>query len=496
MDVSDRARFYDELYCKVTEGYDTPLNLRSAATRFKKAVDVMGMLSYNSMTYWFNGRSYVPLFYRELRSGVSECFDRAEVYARIKLIDDVVRLCKLRMDARSIDAMPWQYISAKNGIIDLDAPTPRLIPHTKEIFITRYFDYDYDKDAGCPLWKAFLDEVLPDRTLQMVLQEFLGAIFIDRSKSKVEVMMWLYGDGANGKSVVFNTLVGVLGKENVTTRDMRDFCHATRGSFALSDIEGKLLNYCSDVQGQYTFTDMAKRIISGEPVHAERKFENARMVTDIPLMMANCNTLPKLGDKTNAWSRRVKIIPFNYTVPPEKQDKNLSTKLLAERSGILNWIFEGRRRYIRQGLQFSVAPQCDLLMHNYRAEGFDVLDFMQAEGLTSIRYHIGDEGAVILSRELYRVFKSWLEVNRAPEYALITLPQFRKKLLRYGYVAFHTRDGAAIRAYSIESKKAKSVKRRAVEEHEELHIETQEEERNAAARNDVLERIAMDINES
>ena len=53
------------------------------------------------------------------------------------------------------------------------------------------------------LWRMFLDEVLPDKNMQKVLQEFLGSIFVDRRVAKMETMLVLRGSGSNGKSVVF-----------------------------------------------------------------------------------------------------------------------------------------------------------------------------------------------------------------------------------------------------------------------------------------------------
>ena len=494
MDLAYRRQFYEELNRAVSEGYDTPLARSTAARRFKAALDRVGILWFEDMAWYFNGRCYVRLFLKELRGAISACFDNAGVYATVKQINDLVNLCKYRLEGRERSEQDYSRIALKNGILDLDSPHLVLRPHNKEYFITRYFDFDYDANAPCPLWHRFLDEVLPAKALQDVLQEFLGAMFIDRSVNKIEVMLWLYGDGANGKSVVFNTILGILGKENVTARDMRDFLHHSRGSFALSDIEGKLLNYCSDIQGEFTFTDTAKKIISGEPIHAERKYENARMMTRIPLMMANTNTLPKLGDKTNAWARRVKIIPFDITIPEEKQDKELANKLLAEKSGIFSWMLEGRKRLLRQGCKFSEAPQCEQLMYKYRSTGYDVLDFMQAENLSSIKYHVGDGGKEILTKDLYRIFLSWLEVEKAPSFARLSLAQFRTRLRRFGFLPFHSRGGSTIRAYSIDGYKKKE--RKAIEEEPALQVPTapaEEEEEPRNRRGDVLEKMRHEL---
>lgn len=499
MDSASRSRFFEALYGAVTGGYRSPLVLRGASTRFTEAISRLGLVWYNGVAWWYDGARYLELYTKELRSGIAWCFDRAGSYIRGKDIRDLSSRMRYRMEGDEIDGMDYMHAVFRNGMVDMGAKRLDLRPHSQAVFTTRYFDFDYEPEAKCPLWRQFLKEVLPDGASQDVLQEFLGAVFVDRAVHKVESMLWLFGDGANGKSVVFEVVMGVLGKDNVTTRDMRDLCHASRGQFALSDIEGKLLNYCSDVRGEFTFSDMAKKLISGEPTHAERKFENSRMMVHIPLFMANTNTLPKLGDNTNAWARRVKIIPFQVTIPEEKQDKSLASKLLEEKSGIFSWMMEGRRRFLAQGCKFTESPLCDRMMFSYRAAGYDVLDFMLAENLSSIRQYVGDEGKEILTRDLYKVFLSWLEVESAPSGCRLSLASFRTKLKRYGYIPYHSREGSAIRAYSATSPSAQRSRKKKIEEEPALQVPQIAEAAQAAMdgdsgrREDVLERIRGEL---
>ncbi len=44
------------------------------------------------------------------------------------------------------------------------------------------------------------------------------------------------------------------------------------------------------------------------------------------------------------------MIPFNVTIPPEQRDKNLTEKLIAENSGILNWLLQGNTMRRKEGL--------------------------------------------------------------------------------------------------------------------------------------------------
>ena len=44
------------------------------------------------------------------------------------------------------------------------------------------------------------------------------------------------------------------------------------------------------------------------------------------------------------------MIPFTVTIPPEQRDKKLMEKLIAENSGILNWLIQGYAMWKKEGL--------------------------------------------------------------------------------------------------------------------------------------------------
>jgi len=52
----------------------------------------------------------------------------------------------------------------------------------------------------------------------------------------------------------------------------------------------------------------------------------------------------------NAIWDRIRLIPFNVTIPPEEQDKNLTEKLEAELPGILAWAVEGCLAWQKEGM--------------------------------------------------------------------------------------------------------------------------------------------------
>jgi putative DNA primase/helicase len=61
------------------------------------------------------------------------------------------------------------------------------------------------------------------------------------------------------------------------------------------------------------------------------------------------NHKPAIRNIDEAMKRRLHLIPFTITVPPERRDKHLQQKLLAERDGILAWAVQGCLDWQRDG---------------------------------------------------------------------------------------------------------------------------------------------------
>jgi putative DNA primase/helicase len=63
------------------------------------------------------------------------------------------------------------------------------------------------------------------------------------------------------------------------------------------------------------------------------------------------NHKPAIRNVDEAMKRRLHLIPFTVTIPPERRDAGLTDKLLAERDGILAWAVQGCLAWQREGLR-------------------------------------------------------------------------------------------------------------------------------------------------
>ena len=107
------------------------------------------------------------------------------------------------------DADAW-LLNTPGGVIDLR--TGRQRPHERSDRMTRITTASLGRpgDEACPIWRQFLVEVTGgDIELQAYLQRMAG--YALTGSTQEHALFFLYGTGANGKSVFVNTLATLLG---------------------------------------------------------------------------------------------------------------------------------------------------------------------------------------------------------------------------------------------------------------------------------------------
>ncbi len=255
----------------------------------------------------------------------------------------------------------------RNGILDLkayiDNPGTPLISLTDDFFTVVSVPYDYDPTACCTAFPKFLDDILPNAELQMILQEMYGYCLTD--DLRYHKMFILIGEGGNGKSVILDILKAMLGDGNVSSLPLERLGER----FQLAITQGKFANLSPEI-GHLDRTNegLLKALISGDPVVYERKFNDS--VTEVPTthMVFGANFVPKFYDKSQGIWRRLIIIPFDISIPEERQDRELAKRIIAtELPGILNWSLQGLRRLRKQG-KFTVSSKSDSAKEQHQVE--------------------------------------------------------------------------------------------------------------------------------
>jgi putative DNA primase/helicase len=351
----------------------------------------------------------------------------------------------------------------ENGMYDFDAHkfSKEITKKTVQFSVA---PFKYNPFAVCPQWNMFLDSVLPDKDAQGMLQEFLGSIFIDRKKVKIETMLILKGSGSNGKSVIFETLMGLLGKDNVSTYGVQELVFGNYKEQNMANINGKRLNYCPEVDAMNIRGDNAsfKALISGEPMRVKVLYSNPFEVYDIPLIMGNCNKLPKLDTWSHSMRRRVVVIPFDVQIPVEKQNPRLALELANEYAGIFNWICVGRERFRLNGCKFTeVAGLTNYLDTVCRGDmnHSSAIRYIYSSDKVGTMWKAYDctrtgqtelKATYATITELYANYRKWCSKYRIPD--VLSAHVFRDELKLAGFDYCRKSLGMCFKLYEIKNK--------------------------------------------
>jgi putative DNA primase/helicase len=326
-------------------------------------------------------------------------------------------------------------INLLNGTFEISPKGTILRPFDRSDFITYQLPFEYNPQATAPLFEAYLNRVLPDKERQRVLAEFIGFVFVKRGSNRIkeEKALILYGSGANGKSVFFEIITAMFGSQNVSNYSLQSLTEEK--GFYRAKISNKLINYASEINGKLE-TSLFKQMTSGEPVEACLKYGQPFTMTDYAKFIFNCNELPKDVEHTNAYFRRFLIIPFDVTIPPEEQDKNLHTKIIEnELSGVFNWALNGLNRLLEQE-KFSACDAAQKAVEQYKLESDSVQLFLAENG-----YSVSTSTETAL-KEMFSEYRNYCLESGFKPCSLRTLADrlrnsgYRTERKNYGTVVF------------------------------------------------------------
>ncbi len=312
-------------------------------------------------------------------------------------------------------------INLLNGTYEISEDGGVLREARAEDFLKYQLSFDYDEQAQAPIFHTYLDEVLPDKSCQDVLAEYVGYIFTKRLK--LEKIMILYGKGANGKSVFAEILMALVGKGNMTAHSLSEL--TKESSFVRADLQNVLVNYATEINGRMD-TNIFKQLASNEPVSARRIFGQPFTMYDYGKLMFNCNELPKDIEQTDAFFRRFIVIPFLKSIPKEKQDPGLARRIIdAEMPGIFNWVLSGLDRLLKNK-GFSESQTIQNMVETFRTEHDSVLFFLKERNYVPSHDPKNERGLSVIHQE-YRDFCT--DRGLTP----CAINQFSIRIVNYGF---------------------------------------------------------------
>jgi P4 family phage/plasmid primase-like protien len=280
-----------------------------------------------------------------------------------------------------------------------------LTPHTPEVFDIVQLPFAYDQSATCPHYDTYCQTTFDDPNVIKLIDEVNGHLCVPDMRFEKTVMA--LGTGSNGKSVWLDTLTALLGPDHVSHVALQDL---TENRFKTAQLLGKLANIFADLDDKALESSTPfKMLTTGDPLDAERKFEQGFSFKNYARMVYSANRMQRSRDKSYAFYRRWTIIPFSKTfatTPGDGQlqgDDTLRGKLAQELPGIFNRALDGLDRLYQQK-SFTVPQSVAAALTAYQGEN-DTVSAFAKECLEA------SATGKITKQDLFRVYRRWCAIQ-------------------------------------------------------------------------------------
>ncbi|MEE1931219.1 phage/plasmid primase, P4 family [Streptomyces sp. TRM 70351] len=252
------------------------------------------------------------------------------------------------LNASLLDADPYA-LCTPAGVVDLrtgwvKTPDPDKDFHSRSTTVG-------PQSIPTPRWQRFLDDTFGFDAEGREMTGFLHLLLGYSLTGDVggQVMPFLFGSGKNGKSVLLDVLMKLLG----------DYADAAPPGFLmarpyeghptdLAELHGRRVIVCSEVKPGDKFDEARVKLLTGgDRIKARRMRQDFFSFNPTHKLWLLGNHRPEVGTGGFAFWRRMRLIPFERVVPDNRKIDNLADILVTEEGpGILAWLIDGARRYL------------------------------------------------------------------------------------------------------------------------------------------------------
>jgi P4 family phage/plasmid primase-like protien len=420
------------------------------ATRFVKLHGHKTRYSFPQSTWiWYDGKRWKPdntgrlyqMAQDVIKALLKEALEEIDKERRMKLethafkleaeskIESMLKTARSRLSTlpEEFDRDPWLF-NCQNGAINLLDGT--LQPHDREDFISKLSPVQYDPLARCQAWLEHLEKIMGgNQNLIGFLQRFFGYCLTGSIDERC--MAIFHGTGANGKTVTVETINYIMG----------DYAKRTRTETILIKREGQISNDIADLLGaRFVFSSEAeqdkrlaeslvKDLTGGDSISVRKLYQEYFIFKPQFKIVLSTNHKPVVYGTDQAIWDRIKLVPFNVTIPEDERKPmhEMMGLFQDEAPGILAWMVQGCLEWLEKGLQ--TPEEVKAATKQYRSD-MDILGEFIDDCC------IEDAEAKTPAKDLYLRFKEWGESEGLREKEIWSKSTLTRRLKERGYIQF------------------------------------------------------------
>ena len=290
-------------------------------------------------------------------------------------------------------------INVLNGTLERQGGAWVLRNPSREDYLTAQVPVAYDPDAKCPRFLQYLDEIFQADTDKvakaLVVLELIGYSLLQACPFPAFPM--LVGGGANGKSVLLDVLLNLVGRDQAAAQPL-----ARLGDrFVNGSLRGKLINLLPEMSvGEALKDGPLKAFTAGDLVSGEFKGQDGFEFKPFSTLWTATNTMPYTRDLSDGMARRTIVIPFNRRFNESERDPDLTGKLLTELPGIMAAALHALLGVYERG-GFTRPASSQAALAEWFKDSDQVALFVEDVCL------MGPNCGPTLHKELFDAFKEW-----------------------------------------------------------------------------------------
>lgn len=310
----------------------------------------------------------------------------------------------------------------KNGTYNI--LTDEMKPHDYKDYILTSFNYDLDTSGReTTHTDKFFEEFFGENALFM--KQYIGYLFY-RSYSPAPDMVFLYGQGGEGKSSFLNMVTNFyLGIENVSALTPEQIGER----FSVVDLLGRCANICGDIDSDYiSTTAILKRVTGGDNIKGEFKGIQGFNFISYAKLFFSMNEFFHFKDMSTGFSSRLTVVPIvigDQRLPENNFWDNHDTDLIKEEAPafVYSCMREFRKIFNGKKVLFAKSKSMESTKNEWLFDNDRIAQFL-FEATETLK---GDERGEIAST-VYSEYKAFCRFNGfVPKSAKELTKQLSKK---------------------------------------------------------------------
>lgn len=318
------------------------------------------------------------------------------------------------------DADPM-LLGVSNGVLNLT--TGKLYSGQQADRISLHLNIPFIEGAKAPRWEKFLEEVFEENSEVISFVKRAVGYSLTGNFSE-EAIFFLHGIGANGKSSFLRALQYVLGPYSFSLPfSVFEVSHRQGSSTSteFAHLDRKRVLVVSEVRSDARLHEAKlKDLSSGDKQTARFLYREPFEFTPVCKIWLAGNSRPRVVDDSDAFWRRLYLLPFLKQFRGAAADPDLYRKLQAEAAGILFWAIQGCLNW--QENRLSPPDYIRSAVKDYRLENDPSSEFF------SDRCNFENKKAEIKALEFYHDYKKWGKKQGFEENELLSLQSFARRV--------------------------------------------------------------------